>query len=152
MRYVPYYPYYPCIRYSYFFDLPSLYFTLQFYSIVFMLVVIYIHCTLQDYVSVWQIRDALERSRIVPVFTISFDLRCVDNDCTNTIQRLTEPYADLLKEFDIPGQFRIFNSSSVVASSAITQELINLIQEAYSVSMAMHNNNCTIGIRRVHAQ
>ena len=94
--------------------------------------------------SVWQIRDALERSRIVPVFVIQFDLRCaVFGDvmiCPDTrLQR--EPYEDLLQDFDlrnIRGQFRFFNSSPGQDSTATTQELINIIQGAYSVST--HSN------------
>ena len=104
----------------------------------------FIHCSLQDYVSVWQIRDALERSRIVPVFIIQFDLRCaVLGDmmiCPDT-RLQSEPYEDLLQDFDlrnIRGQFRFFNSSPGQDSTATTQELINIIQSAYSVST--HNN------------
>ena len=104
-------------------------------------VVTFIHCSLQDYVSVWQIRDALERSRIVPVFVIQFDLRCAMLGnmlvCPDTrLQR--EPYEDLLQEFDlrnIRGQFRLFNSSPGQNPSDVTEELINIIQGAYSVSI-----------------
>ena len=104
-------------------------------------VVTFIHCSLQDYVSVWQVRDALERSRIVPIFVIQFDLRCyLSNgmlECPNPrLQR--EPYEDLLQEFDlrnIRGQYRFFNSSPGQNSSDVTEELINIIQGAYSVSM-----------------
>ena len=89
----------------------------------------------------WQVRDALERSRIVPVFVIQFDLRCAMFDgmllCPDTrLQR--EPYEDLLRDFDlrnIRGQFRFFNSSPGQNSSDVTDELINIIQGAYSVSM-----------------
>ena len=103
-------------------------------------VVTFIHCSLQDYVSVWQIRDALERSRIVPVFIIQFDLRCalLNNMLVCPDTRLqSEPYQDLLQDFDlrnIRGQFRFFNSSPGQDQSVVTQELINIIQGAYSVS------------------
>ena len=90
--------------------------------------------------SVWQIRDALERSRIVPVFITQFDLRCAmlnnASVCPDTrLQR--EPYEDLLQYFNlrnIRGQFRFFNSSPGQDQSVVTQELINIIQGAYSVS------------------
>ena len=113
-------------------------------------VVTFIHCSLQDYVSVWQIRDALERSRIVPVFVIQFDLRCAMLGnmlvCPDTrLQR--EPYEDLLQEFDlrnIRGQFRLFNSSPGQNPSDVTEELINIIQGAYSVSI---NCNMTLYVQ-----
>ena len=110
-------------------------------------VVTFIHCLLQDYVSVWQVRDALERSRIVPVFVLQVELRpCILQElddgttlllCTNpTLQR--EPYEDLLQDFDlrnIRGQFRLFNSTPGQNPSDVTDELINIIQGAYSVSI-----------------
>ena len=94
--------------------------------------------------SVWQTRNALEINGIVPVFIIQFDLRCAlfngELLCPDTrLQR--EPYEDLLEEFllsNIRGQFRFFNSSPGQNQTGVTQELINIIEGAYNVSM----DNC----------
>ena len=118
-------------------------------------VVTFIHCSLQDYVSVWQVRNALEKSRIVPVFVIPFELRpCIVQIidgmelrvCTDPTPQ-TEPYKDLLREFDlrnIRGQFRLFNSTPGQNPSDVTEELINIIQGAYSVSI---NCNMTLYVQ-----
>ena len=89
----------------------------------------------------WQIRNALEINRIVPVFVIQFDLRCARQGdmeiCPDTrLQR--EPYEALLEEFlqsNIRGQFRFFNSSLGQTSPDVTQQLIDIIEGAYNVSM-----------------
>ena len=97
--------------------------------------------------SVWQLRDALQMSRIVPVFVIQFDLRCAVDTITGMeicpdTTRQTDPYITLLQDFSssgIRGVFRLFNSSDRQSSSDVTQELISVIQGAYNVSM---HNSC----------
>ena len=92
----------------------------------------------------WQIRNALEINRIVPVFVLQLDLRCIllgnNMEYCRDIRLQREPYEHLLDEFllsNIRGQFRIFNSSSTSSQSSreVTQQLIDIIEGAYNVSM-----------------
>ena len=96
--------------------------------------------------SLWQIRNALEINRIIPVFVAEANLACVD-DGTGTgmlicgdATRQREPYLSLLQDLEetagIRGDFRVFDSS-LQGESTITQELIDIIQQAYEVSICM---------------
>lgn len=100
--------------------------------------------TEEDYVSLWQIRNALEINRIIPVFVAEANLACVD-DGTGTgmlicgdATRQREPYLSLLQDLEetagIRGDFRVFDSS-LQGESTITQELIDIIQQAYEATV-----------------
>ena len=91
--------------------------------------------------SLWQIRNALEMNRIIPVFVAQVLLGCQDGVCEDG-RRQREPYQSLLQDLEetagIRGDFRIFNLSLEGQSNVIiTRELIGIIQQAYSVSICM---------------
>ena len=91
-------------------------------------------CSLQDYVSVWQIRDALETNRVIPTFVLPFDFRCAGDICPD-VRPLRTPYESLVAELrsgGVNGLLQVFNASS---TTNITEALIDIIQGAYSVSM-----------------
>ena len=84
---------------------------------------------LQDYVSTWQIRDALQRNRIVPTFILQFDGRFGPPP-----RSLTEAYESLRAGLtSISAQVLTIDSRSAMSA---TRDLITVIRTAYNVSKA----------------
>ena len=82
---------------------------------------------LQDYVSTWQIRDALQRNRIVPTFVLQFDGRFGPPS-----RSLTEAYQSLRAGLTtISAQVLTIDSRN---ATSVTRDLITVIQTAYNVS------------------
>ena len=82
----------------------------------------------QDYVSTWQIRDALQRNRIVPTFVLQFDGRFGPPPLS-----LTEAYLSLRAGLtSIGAQVLTIDSRN---AESVTRDLISVIQTAYSVSL-----------------
>lgn len=81
--------------------------------------------------SVWQLVDALERNRIVPIFVIQFEF-CPGGTCPETqpVRNLYEGLSSLPMK-SIQAQTFFFDANQ----ETITQALINVIQEAYNVSI-----------------
>ena len=89
---------------------------------------------MQDYVSVWQIINALEVNRIVPIFVIQYDGRGTDSvETRDTLLNTYEAFIEVLPT--IPAQVRAFDTFS--DRTMVTQDLINIIEGAYNVSFAV---------------
>ena len=82
---------------------------------------------LQDYVSAWQIRDALQQNRIIPTFVLQFDGRFGPPP-----QSLTQAYQSLRADLTAIGA-QVLTIDSRNSTSA-TRDLISVIQTAYNVS------------------
>ena len=84
----------------------------------------------QDYVSTWQIRDALQQNRIVPTFVLQFDGRF--NSGLPPLS-LTEAYQSLRAGLtSIGAQVLTIDSQN---AESVTRDLISVIQTAYNVSL-----------------
>lgn len=82
----------------------------------------------------WQIRDVLERNRIVATFALQlFRFQCGNQLCPDDTPFRTayEGLATGFSSSNLAPQVEIFDSSN---DEAITPELIRIIQEAYNVS------------------
>ena len=87
---------------------------------------------LQDYVSTWQIRDALQQNRIVPTFVLQFDGRF--NSGLPPLS-LTEAYQSLRADLTSIGAQVLTIDSQPQNAENVARDLISIIQTAYNVSL-----------------
>ena len=83
--------------------------------------------SLQDYASLWQIRNALLQSRIVTTFVLQYDGRVGDGPRLSTVQAYEQ-----LREYLSPASALVQPLDSRNSATA-TQELISIIQTSFSV-------------------
>ena len=94
---------------------------------------------MQDYVSVWQVREALQQSRIVPTFVLQYDGRFGPPP-----RSLTNAYQSLRSDLtSISAQVLALDSRS---SMSATRDLVSIIQTAYNVSIIIYH---AIGIEKL---
>ena len=102
-----------------------------YYGLIGNIIMITLHACwflLQDYASVWQIRSALELSRIVPTFVLQYN-----SIFGGPPQSLIVPY----KLLRAASTAQVLTLDSVNSTTA-TRELISVIQTAYNVRKSVN--------------